>query len=165
MRVIIWIAEGTWRACLDAAHSVPSDAQIVLLHMAGDDVPGAASGAFASLLGRGHPERDPGRRVEEMATSSAEELLREAAQLLGRPSTRLIRRGRIEREVVSVTESADLLILARDGDRGRLGPRSLGPASRFVVDHAACSVLLVWPEPPPGAASIPSPPPHPPHHQ
>jgi hypothetical protein len=27
-------------------------------------------------------------------------------------------------------------LLARDGDRSRLGPKSLGPADRFVVDHA-----------------------------
>jgi len=30
---------------------------------------------------------------------------------------------------------------------GRGGPRSLGHATRFVVDHAPCAVLLVWPEP------------------
>ncbi|MFD0502514.1 universal stress protein [Streptomyces chiangmaiensis] len=40
---------------------------------------------------------------------------------------------------------ADLLICARDGDRSRLGPHSLGPTTRFVVDHAPCPVLLVWP--------------------
>ncbi|MGF1424961.1 hypothetical protein [Kitasatospora sp. LaBMicrA B282] len=41
-----------------------------------------------------------------------------------------------------------LLILARDGDRAHHpGPHSLGPAGRFVVDHAPCPVLLVWPAP------------------
>jgi hypothetical protein len=38
----------------------------------------------------------------------------------------------------------DLLVLARDGDRSRPGPHSLGPAARFAVDHAPCRVLLVW---------------------
>jgi hypothetical protein len=52
-------------------------------------------------------------------------------------------------------------VLARDGERSRLGPKSLGPASRFVVDHAPCPVLLVWPEHPPGVETIP-PPPRPP---
>jgi hypothetical protein len=52
--------------------------------------------------------------------------------------------------------------MARDGDRSRLGPKSLGKAVRFVVDHAACPVLLVWPEPPPDVGTIPPPPPH--HH-
>jgi hypothetical protein len=47
-----------------------------------------------------------------------------------------------------------LLVLARDGDRARLGPRSLGPASRFVVDQAPRPVLLVWPELAPGIATI-----------
>ena len=43
----------------------------------------------------------------------------------------------------------DLLVLARDGDHSRLGPHSLGPAARFVVDHAPCRVLLVWADAPP----------------
>jgi hypothetical protein len=33
-------------------------------------------------------------------------------------------------------------VLARDGER-KPGPKSLGPRSRFVVDHATCPVLLV----------------------
>jgi hypothetical protein len=49
--------------------------------------------------------------------------------------------------VVTAAPDADLLIMARDGDRPRLGPKSLGKAARFVIDHAPCPVLLVWPEP------------------
>ncbi|MGA8456906.1 MAG: universal stress protein, partial [Streptosporangiaceae bacterium] len=95
------------------------------------------------------------------------ELLEAAARALGRPCTTMERRGRVEREVVAAAEGADLLVLARDGDDTRLGPKSLGPASRFVVDHAPCPVLLVWPRETPGAGSIPPPPPpqhpHAPH--
>jgi hypothetical protein len=39
----------------------------------------------------------------------------------------------------------DMLVLARAGDRERLGPRSLGPDARFVVDHAL-RVPLIWPD-------------------
>ena len=85
---------------------------------------------------------------------------RAAAERLGRPCTQLERSGRIEREVVAAAEGADLLILARDGDRTHLGPRSLSPATRFVVDHAPCPVLLVWPETAPGIATIPPAPQH-----
>ncbi|MBO1418799.1 universal stress protein, partial [Streptomyces sp. FH025] len=61
MTVVVWITEGTWPACVDAARShAPQDAEIVLLHVSGHDVPGVAHGAFAGLLGRGHRERDPG---------------------------------------------------------------------------------------------------------
>ena len=71
-------------------------------------------------------------------------------------------RGRVEREVVrAVAQGVDLLVVARDGDRSRLGPHSLGPATRFVVDHAPCAVLLVWPDEPPGVGSIPPPTPGP----
>ena len=66
---------------------------------------------------------------------------------------------------IAAAEGAGLLVLAHDGDRARLGPRSLGPASRLVVDHAPCPVLLVWTEPAPGIATIPPPRPHPPHRR
>ncbi|MFE2264997.1 universal stress protein [Streptomyces griseosporeus] len=162
MSVVVWIVEGTWPACVDAARAhAPAGADVVLLHVTPAEVSGVAHGAFAGLLGRGHPERDPGTRIEHFAATSAQELLRSAADRLGRPCTRRERTGRVEREVVAEAEGCDLLILARDGDRSHLGPRSLGPASRFVVDHAPCPVLLVWPEPSPDLSTMPPPPPRP----
>jgi nucleotide-binding universal stress UspA family protein len=165
--VIVWVAEGTWPGCIDAARALaPSPAAIVLLHATPSEIAGAAHGAYAGLLGRGHPEHDPGPRLADLAAASAAELLAAAAARLARPCTRIERRGRVEREVVAAAAGADLLILARDGDRSRLGPKSLGPASRFVVDHAPCPVLLVWPEDAPEADLIP--PPHrkrPPHRK
>jgi nucleotide-binding universal stress UspA family protein len=112
------------------------------------------------LLGRrGH---DPGARLDELGAASAAGLLEAAARRLGRRTERLEIHGPPERAVVTASAGADLLIVARDGDRSRLGPRSLGKATRFVVDHAACPVLLVWPESPPDVGTIPPPPPHPP---
>ena len=161
MTVIAWIVEGTWPACVDAAGThAPEGADIVLLHVTGQDLPGTARGAYAGLFGRGRPERYPGSRQQELAAASAQQLQRAAAERLGRPCTQLERSGRIEREVVAAAEGADLLILARDGDRTHLGPRSLSPATRFVVDHAPCPVLLVWPETAPGIATIPPAPQH-----
>ncbi|MEU6235903.1 universal stress protein [Kitasatospora sp. NPDC047058] len=156
MTVVVWITEGTWPACVDAARAhAPAEAGIVLLHVSGQEIPGVAHGAFAGLLGRGHPERDPGTRVETLAEASARRLLYAAAGHLGRTCAQVERTGRVEREVVAAAEGATLLVLARDGDRSRLGPHSLGPATRFVVDHAPCQVLLVRPEPAPGTATIP----------
>ncbi len=166
MTVIIWIVEGTWPACVDAARDLaPADAGIVLLHVTGGATPAAARGAYAGLLGRGRPDRDPGALVTELGAASARDLLEAAASRLGRPCTTQERRGRPEREVVAAAEGADLLIVARDGDDARLGPKSLGPASRFVVDHAPCPVLLVWPREAPSTGSIPPPPPPRPHHR
>ncbi|MGW3682027.1 universal stress protein [Streptomyces prasinus] len=161
MAVVVWIVEGTWTACVDATRThVPDGSEIVLLHVFGHEEPGVAHGAFAGLLGRGGPTRDPGPLIERLAAESAHRLLEEAAERLGRLCTRVERSGRIEREVVAAAEDADLLVLARDGDRSRLGPRSLGPRSRFVVDHAPCPLLLVWPEAAPDLSGIPAPPPH-----
>jgi len=162
MIVLIWIAEGTWQSAVDAARdhlSADADAEVRLLYVTDDHVAGAAHGAFAGLLGRGRPGRDPGDQLEELAATAASELLDAAAERLHRPVTRLQRHGRVEHEVVREADGVDLLICARDGDRHRLGPHSLGPAARFVVDHAPCAVLLVWPEPAPGIESLPPPPP------
>ncbi|HEY6789080.1 MAG TPA: universal stress protein [Trebonia sp.] len=158
--IVAWVAEGTWRACVDAASRLaPAGSLITLLHVTPAEVEQTAHGAYLGLLGRGSPWRDPGPRVAELAAASAGELLDAAARRLGRPCDRLAVHGRAEREVVSAADGAGLLILARDGDRSRLGPRSLGKATRFVVDHAPCPVLLVWPEAVPGIATIPPPPP------
>ncbi len=154
--IVCWVAEGTWRACVDAALALaPAGARITLLHVIPDDVSAAAHGAYLGLFGRGGPGRDPGPRVAEMAAASAGELLAAAARRLGRPCDQAERHGQPEREVVTAAAGADLLIMARDGDRSRLGPRSLGKTARFVVDHAPCPVLLVWPKPP--RTSPPSP--------
>ncbi|MFE2146117.1 universal stress protein [Streptomyces sp. NPDC059456] len=164
MTVIVWVVEGTWPACVDAARvHAPADSELVLLHVTGHEVPGAAHGAYAGLLGRARPDRDPGTAVEHLATEAGERLLAAAADRLGRPCTRTERSGRVEREVVAAADGAELLVLARDGDRSHLGPRSLGPAGRFIVDHAPCPVLLVWPETAPATTTLPPPPPRPPH--
>ncbi|MCH0567560.1 MULTISPECIES: universal stress protein [unclassified Streptomyces] len=170
MTVIAWIVEDTWPACVDAARShAPEGADIVLLHVTDSGDTGAAHGAIAELLGRARHDRDPGEAVDHTAAAAGERLLEEAAERLGRPCTRAARSGHVDREVVAAAEGADLLVLARDGDRSRLGPHSLGPAGRFVVDHAPCPVLLVWPEVAPGtdtiaAPPLPPPPPSLPHH-
>ncbi|MGW2859734.1 universal stress protein [Streptomyces sp. NPDC001205] len=160
MSVIVWITESTWPACVDAARERAADGDCVLLHVTDDAVPEAAHGAFAGLLGRGRAERDPGNRLEGLSRAAADDLLAEAERRLGRPARRLALHGRPEQQVVRAVEGADLLVCARDGDRTRLGPRSLGPATRFVVDHAPCPVLLVWPDAAPGLDSLPPPPPH-----
>jgi nucleotide-binding universal stress UspA family protein len=145
--VYIWVGAGTWRAAVDAALRVaPADASFTLLHVTDDDVPDAAHGAYRGMFGRaGH---DPGARLDALATAQAADLLEAAARRLGRPCDRLSMHGNTERAVVTASASADLLIVARDGDQ-RPGPHSLGRAGRFIVDHAICPVLVVWPGPPP----------------
>ncbi len=98
-----------------------------------------------------------------MAGQAAEQVLAAAAGRLGRPARQLRLRGRPEHQVVQAAREADLLVLAREG--AAAGPKSLGKAARFVVDHAACPVLLIWPGPvPDGPPPPPPPPPHRRHH-
>jgi nucleotide-binding universal stress UspA family protein len=170
MNVVVWIVEGTWHSCIDAAEEMaPTDADLALVYVVDEEISRVAHGAFAGLIGRGghRDRRDPGVQADTITAEAGRELLAAAAERLGRPSTSQLRHGRIEREVVAAADGADLLIVARDGDRRRLGPKSLGRASRFVVDHAPCSVLLVWPGASPDIATIPAPPTGPPppgHH-
>jgi nucleotide-binding universal stress UspA family protein len=163
MHLLIWVTETTWPGTVDAARRwAPEHVEITLLHVTGDDAAAAARGAFAGLLGRGYPhERDPGAKLEAISATAAEDLLAAAAERLARPVRTLERHGRVEREVIQAEAGVDLLICARDGDRSRLGPHSLAPPTRFVIDHAPCPVLLIWPEPAPGIQSLPPPPPAP----
>lgn len=160
--VYIWIGEGTWQATVDAALGLaPAGSRFILLHVTSPAAADAAHGAYGGLLGRGG--RDPGGRLEALGQVSAAELLAAAAHRLGRPCERLEIQGQPERAIVAASGQADLLVVARDADRSRLGPKSLSRVTRFVVDHAACPVLLVWPEAAPDIGTIP-PPPHHPHH-
>ncbi len=168
--VLVWIAESTWAACVDTARTwAPAQADVVLLHVTDDEAAEVAHGAFLGLLSRGRrPPEDPDRVIAAAVAAAATELLDAAARRLGRPAARVERSGRIGHEVVQAAAGADLLICARDGHLDRLGPHSLGPATRFVVDHAPCPVLLVWPGPAPEVATVPPPPagerPPPPGH-
>ena len=127
------------------------DARFTLLHVTSAEAPDVARGAYAGLFGRG--ARDPAPRLAQEAAISAARLLQAAARR-ARECDQLELEGRAERVVVAASAQADLLIVARDGDRAA-GP-SLGRATRFVVDHAACPVLLVWPGSAPGIGSIPA---------
>lgn len=152
---VVWLTEGTWEACVDAARDVAGD-DVMLLHVLDADTVEALAGPPAGLLGRGAPS-DPASGTD-LLRSAQESLFAAAKDRLGRPARRQARHGRPEREVVLACADARLLICARDGDHRRLGPRSLGPATRFVVDHAPCRVLLVWPDEPPELSTLP---PHP----
>jgi nucleotide-binding universal stress UspA family protein len=162
MRALVWIVEDTWEATVaEAIAFLPADAEITLLHVAPADVETLAAGARHGLLGRPRhpPPPGPPAPLRAISDEAAAALLAEARERLGRDARTERRRGRVEREVVTAAEGMDVLVVARDGDHSRLGPHSLGPAARFVVDHAPCAVLLVWPDAPPAVAAMPPPPP------
>ena len=159
MKVLVWVTGGTWSGCIDAiAGWLPGTAQVTLLHVSDDVAAAAAERSHAALMGRGGA--GPAERLRAEADAAGQELLAAAAARLGRDVEREQRFGRIEREVVEAADGFDLLVCARDGDHERLGPHSLGHHTRFVVDHAPCIVVLVWPDQVPGLESIPPPPPH-----
>jgi nucleotide-binding universal stress UspA family protein len=168
-RVLVWLTEGTWEATVDAAAQIaatgPSEVvEVELVHVVDAEITEALHGAYFGLLGRGARIRDPAGAAAVLAEQASAGLLADAATRLGRPATRTVRVSRVEREVVAACEGATLLVCARDGDHSRLGPHSLGHHTRFVVDHAPCAVLLIWPDEAPSLGSLPPPPDHPRHH-
>ena len=163
MRALVWIVEDSWEATVAAATAhLPAGAEITLLHVADAQAEGVVQAARRSLLGRPHRGAADGEPLPAISAAAAGELLAEALSRLGVAADLQARRWRVEHEVVAAAEGMDLLILARDGEGDRLGPRSLGPGVRFVVDHAPCDVLLIWPHDAPALATIPPPPVGPP---
>jgi nucleotide-binding universal stress UspA family protein len=135
MRVVVWIGEVGWEACVDAVAGLPAT-EITLLHVAAPVYPGP------SLLGRHAPRG----RYEEIAGEAAEDLLDAAEERLGEVGAtvhRVALPGRPEDIVTGACTGADVLVMARNGHRP--GPHSLEHANRFVVDHAPCTVILTWP--------------------
>ncbi|MGO1562641.1 hypothetical protein CZ771_09535 [Actinomycetales bacterium JB111] len=152
MKVVAWIAPGTWESVVTAARNRPTSDTITLVAAADtqEDIP---SGILSGLLGRGHA---PGHEYyDRLSEDAAQDLLDQAAAALGRESESRLLVGKTERVVTEACDDADLLILARDGDRSRLGPRSIGRHTRFVLDHAPCTVAVLWPGDTPSLDSIP----------
>jgi hypothetical protein len=149
----IWVGEGTRRPpwTLPAAWARPTPASPCCTSRR-QRSPDSARGAFAGRLGRGGGDPVAGLEEEEAAAAY---LRQPTVARLGRGFDQLELHGRTERVVVAASAQADLLIVARDGDRARLGPKSLGRVTWFVADHAAYPVLLVWPGPRPASPLAP----------
>ncbi len=158
MRALVWITESSWAACVDRARELlPADAEVTILHVASSEVEQMAGHPGPGRLGRHHRPPEPGPSIEQISDAEASALLADAAQRFGREVTTVARRGRIERELLAAAEHVDVLVLARAGVLRR-EPKSVGHEARFVLDHAGCAVLLVWPVAPPGLGSIHWPP-------
>jgi nucleotide-binding universal stress UspA family protein len=152
MRALVWIVEETWQATVAAAAAfLPADADITLLHVRASDTETIAHAARDALLGR--PHRPTTESLNTISEQSARQLLADAQTALGREAVLDARSGRIEHEVVAAAETMDLLAFARDKDHTHPGPHSLGPTGRYVLDHAPCAVLLIWPDAPSGSTS------------
>jgi nucleotide-binding universal stress UspA family protein len=158
MRVLAWVEPATWPAVVAASRARPATDTITVAATEALDGPAPAELVHA-LIGRAHPDPDPG--LSALGAQEARALLDQAAEALGRPCTTVLLAGPPERAVITAAADADLLILARDGDHSRLGPHSLGRHTRFVIDHAPCTVELIWPAAAPGLDTVPPPPPPP----
>jgi len=139
LRVLAWITERGWEACVDAAAVLPAT-ETTLLHVPHDDL----AHAPPEPLGR-RRRADLEARWTAVSGEAAEALLDDAARRLGRPARRRTEHGRPEDAVIAAARDADVLVLVRDGRDDDPGPHSIGHATRFILDHAPCTVVLAWP--------------------
>jgi nucleotide-binding universal stress UspA family protein len=154
-RVVVWVEPGTWEACVTAAADLvrgEPDAQILLLYVP-DDSEDLLRDARAGLWGRRQPVQPVAAPANPELLADAEALLRVLARDV--TITTHVASGPVERVVTAASENAGYLVVGRQGDLTRRGPTSLGKHTRFVIDHAQCRVVIVWPQPAPSAATIP----------
>ena len=151
LKVLAWITESGWEACVDAvARLEPSE--VTLLHVTTVDLPGP----------RGRRHDEVMTRMAHLAEEAAQALLDDAVERLDDGTVTiytLAENGPAEDVVMRAAAEADLLVIARDSRHP--SPHSIGHAARFVVDHAPCDVVLVWPGGgPDGPPPKPKPKPH-----
>jgi len=98
---------------------------------------------------RSQPDRQPSWAGADLAEAkaAAAKILEAGLHLLP-DSEILVRHGRAEREIVVAAREwgADMIIISPrtgQGDTEPEAPSSIGHVARFVLDYAACPVLLV----------------------
>ena len=135
LKVLAWITESGWEACVDAVTRL-EPSEVTLLHVTTVDLPGP----------RGRRHDEVMTRMAHLADEAAQALLDDAVERLDDGTVTiytLAESGLAEDVVMRAAADADLLVIARDSRHP--SPHSIGHAARFVVDHAPCAVLLVWP--------------------
>jgi len=157
MRILALTAPATWPAVVAAVNRHGAGHQVRLVASATPSAPVVSP--FDSLMGRGRPPVPPldGGPLAGEVEAAAQLLLDQAAAALDGPCACEVLHGSSERAVVQAAATADWLVICRDGDQTRLGPASLGRETRFIVDHASCTVELIWPSTPPDVATMPPP--------
>ncbi|MDA0162736.1 universal stress protein [Solirubrobacter ginsenosidimutans] len=164
LKVLAWITESGWEACVDAVARL-EPTEVTLMHVATTELPGP----------RGRRHEQVMARMADLAGEAAQALLDDAVERLDQGGVTIFtlpESGWPEDVVMQAAAEADLLVLTRDNRHP--GPHSIEHASRFVVDHAPCDVLVVWPgggpdgpppkpkpKPKPGAKPKPKPKPEP----
>ena len=82
MRVLAWITEGGWEACVDAVAELDAG-EVTLLYVASTDLPGP----------RGRRHEQVMARMSELAGEAGEALLEDAEERLGRDAHKLALSG------------------------------------------------------------------------
>ena len=126
--------------------SLSSDSELMILTVIDREVYG--NGKEGEALDEEH--RETRLRINEMLASDAGKLLEREAGRFGDPHLRISTRvvyGQPAEEIVKVAEELDIdLIVMGNHGLGGMKRFLLGSTSDLVMQHAACSVLIVRPD-------------------
>ncbi len=123
------------------------DLTAVLLHVV-DTRPEHERGYLPRVLLRAPPPAHQ-RELEAAQAEAGAAAIADARAVCRQLGVAVVERsahGRPEREIVRIAaeERADLIVVgAHDPNAPAIGPHSVGPVARFVLDHAPCDVLLL----------------------
>jgi hypothetical protein len=148
LKVLGWITEGGWEACVDAIEALQAT-EVTLLHVATVEMPGPRGRRYDEVI----------TRMQSLAGEAGQALLEDAKERLGRDADLIAESGVAETIVYDAAQEHDVLVVARDGRH--VGPHSIGHEQRWVIDHAPCTVVLAWPQGAPEDSEVPPPKPKP----
>ena len=119
VRVLAWITEGGWEACVDAVATLDAGERHAAARRRPSTCPGRAAAATSEVMAR----------MSALAGEAAEALLDDAEERLGDDTPAQGRRERAwpRRSSCEAAADADVLVLARDGRH--TGPHSIGHAA------------------------------------
>lgn len=148
MRVLGWIAPGTWQAVVEAARRRPESDEITLV-AAVDSEEALPTSMLEGLMGRNRRGDHHCETSNRLTSQAAEELLGRATQALGRTCETRLLTGRTERVVTTACDDADLLLLSRDGTVPGWGQQA------WAITPASCWTTRPAPSPCSGPARRP----------
>jgi len=106
-----------------------------------------AVNAWHPVGGEAVARRSPCAPLDNAVREHAWEILAEALAALRCPVPieRVVRRGAVERVLLSVADHPDDLLVVGTGRHGGIGRLTHGSVTRYCVAHAGCAVLAVPP--------------------
>ncbi len=136
----------TESALQSVGHVLPSNSRITLVHVIDDRAADEVKASREGYILHRQLRKQQVSSMQRADEAGAAGILDRATADLGRGDQegieRRVLRGHPEREVVQLAQDASFDVVIVFGRRHH-GPKSIGKAGRFIVDHVPCTVMVV----------------------